>query len=125
MRPTIEPIASSLTDQQYFGVVGVDILVTQDGNQYVLDINPRYNASTPLLLASKMMKKKGWQVGVFVKYVEILGSEKEVIFYCNEVELGEIVISSMVPVGNKCRCQLFIFSDSIDSCVTILNDVIV
>ena len=54
LKPTLLPVADKLHEREYFGVVGVDILLNKAGQQYVIDINPRINGSTPMLLASKV-----------------------------------------------------------------------
>lgn len=57
--PLIENIAHYLHQNEYFGMVGFDVLEDKDGGLHVIDVNPRVNGSTPLCLQRKSLLSLG------------------------------------------------------------------
>jgi len=120
--PTVQPVAKVLHYKKYFGVVGVDVLVDQSGKQYVVDINPRVNGSTPLLVASNSMEAKGWTHGITISEIKVYNKTKEeIISTANKVQSGVVVVISMIDKRSYHSCQFFIYSRSICDCFNILH----
>ena len=113
LKPSLVPVAKSLHDEGYFGIVGCDLLLDSEGNQYVIDINPRLNTSTIAFLLSKPMEQKGYQVGVMhAGSVSIKGNLRDAIEICETVEDGDIFIQSAVEEDNYTRCFVTLFGHS-------------
>ncbi|XP_031567955.1 uncharacterized protein LOC116302732 [Actinia tenebrosa] len=61
----VVPVKEYLHKQGYFGIVGIDILTTED-NSYIIDVNPRINGSTPQLLLAPVMATLGYDTSVYL-----------------------------------------------------------
>lgn len=124
LKPSLNPVARSLHDEGYFGIVGCDLLLDSEGNQYVIDINPRLNTSTVISLLSKRLAKKCYSVGVMpVGWVPIRGNLREAIGICESVEDGEIFIQSAVEEDNYTRCYVTLFAHSEKACNNLLAQI--
>jgi biotin carboxylase len=56
LKPSCEPVLTTLHKRGFFGVVGIEVLIDKHGDQYVIDINPRLNASMPhMMIAPKLL----------------------------------------------------------------------
>ena len=101
MKPSILPVATRLHEEGYFGIVGCDLLVDNQGNQYVIDINPRLNTSTIIFLLSKRMSQRGYHVGAMhAGSISIKGTITDAIEICKAVKDGEIFIQAAVEEKN-------------------------
>ena len=124
LKPSLLPVAQSLHNEGYFGIVGCDVLVDSDGNQYVIDINPRLNTSTIICLLSKRMSQKGFLVGVMQGgSVAIKGNIRDAIEICETVSDGEIFIQSAVEEDQCTRCFITMFGASEQACEKLLDQV--
>jgi hypothetical protein len=61
----IAAIGEYAHQQQYFGVIGFDVLEDQDGQLYAIDANFRVNGSTPLCLQRHTLLKLGKEVAKY------------------------------------------------------------
>lgn len=58
MKPFVQAIADYLHANQYFGVVGFDVLKTGSGGFFLVDLNPRLTGITPFLMASRIFNSE-------------------------------------------------------------------
>ena len=124
LKPSLVPVAKSLHQEGYFGIVGCDLLVDRDGNQYVIDINPRLNTSTIIFLLSKRMTHKGYNVGVICgDSVTIKGNIRDAIEIRETVKGGEIFIQSAVEDDHCTKCYITLFGDTEQACDKLLDQV--
>ena len=124
LKPSLVPVAKSLHQEGYFGIVGCDLLVDRDGNQYVIGINPRLNTSTIIFLLSKRMTQKGYNVGVICgDSVSIKGNIRDVIEICETVKGGEIFIQSAVEDDHCTKCYITLFGDTEQACDKLFDQV--
>ena len=69
--------ARCLHSHSYFGVVGIDVLTDADGQQFLVDVNPRLTGVTPFLMASRRFADQGLTEGVYVASQTFDGSLDE------------------------------------------------
>lgn len=55
--PFVQATAKHLSERGYHGVVGIDVLRTEDGKQFLVDVNPRLTGISPFLMASRMFDR--------------------------------------------------------------------
>ena len=58
--------ARCLHSHGYFGVVGIDVLTNGEGEQFLVDVNPRLTGVTPFLMASRRFVHQGLTEGIYV-----------------------------------------------------------
>ena len=121
LRPAMIPISERLHQEGYFGIVGVDMLMDMDGKQFVLDINPRINDGTALMLCARIMSSKGYTAGVSAGGIKAWMSEDDIFAQSDKEDKGIIVIISILNKEKFSLCQMFIFSNSIEECWQILH----
>lgn len=66
--------ASRLHSHGYFGVVGIDVLTNADGQQFLVDVNPRLTGVSPFLMASRKFAAQGLTEGIYVASQTFAGS---------------------------------------------------
>ena len=124
LKPSLDPVAKCLHEEGYFGIVGCDLLLDSEENQYVIDINPRLNTSTVISLLSKRLAQKCYNVGVMhAGWVPIKGNLRDVIEICESVKDGAIFIQSAVEEDNYTRCYVTIFAHSEQACDNLLAQI--
>lgn len=122
--PTIKPVADKLRDMGFYGYVGMDVLVDKNNEQYVVDINPRLNHSTPLLLGGLKFQMKGWTHGIYLQdFTEFMGSEDDLIKAAESIENGDVLVLTCARTNNcdkTLKCLIAIYSTSFKACWDIL-----
>lgn len=111
-------LAKRLYESGYRGMIGIDFIVTDDGQVYIVEINPRVNTSTfPLLLTDRIGAKAfrlmtGLRVpsASFMELIESIGSD---LLYSSgtEVPTGSGMIPLMVPSNTRGILDAMIFAD--------------
>ena len=66
--------ARCLHSHDYFGVVGIDVLTDKQGQQFLVDVNPRLTGVTPFLMASRRFADQGRAEGIYVASQTFAGS---------------------------------------------------
>merc|ERR1712050_741548 len=66
---TIKPLIDYLHQRGYFGVVGVDVLTNKEG-QFIIDVNARFNGTTPQLCLAPAMAAKGYKISVYESTIQ-------------------------------------------------------
>lgn len=110
----IVPVKEYLHKQGYFGVVGIDILTNKD-DQFVIDVNPRMNGTTPQLLLAPTMAKLGYHASMYLADGSFQTSSDVLLRRVNDVnEEGEarVVVLSMADVNQRCVAHLAVFGHS-------------
>jgi len=111
---TIVPVKEYLHKQGYFGVVGIDILSSKD-DQYVIDVNPRINGSTPQLLLAPTMAELGYNVSIYLTDGEFQITTANLLKRINNINNdGEsrVIALSMADVDDHCLANLVVFGES-------------
>ncbi|MCP5517733.1 MAG: ATP-grasp domain-containing protein [Verrucomicrobiales bacterium] len=116
--PVVRPVAVYLHRHGYAGVVGVDVVRDGAGQLWVVDLNPRINGSTPLLLMSKAMGRRGWSSGWYAPSRRFRGSVGGLLAAARKLSPGEIVVLSYAAEesGRFTACHLAAFGESQADC---------
>ncbi|KAE8378013.1 hypothetical protein BDV26DRAFT_198905 [Aspergillus bertholletiae] len=97
----VETVARALHEHGYFGPCGIDVIQTQDGQQLVLDVNPRVTASYQLPLLKR-------------HFYDRLGFGEAVIYFplglrCNRDKFEELfadeILSGRIVVCGWCESR--------------------
>lgn len=126
----IQPAAEYLHAKGYFGVVGIDVVTNGDGEQFLVDVNPRLTGITPFLMASRMFAEKGLSEGVYFASFKFNGSldqltEKAESFAHKEPLTRVVVLSAFEdPSGQYTTCHLSITSNSQSQNQTVLSQMV-
>ena len=111
----VVPVSSYLHKKGYFGIVGLDIIRSPSGD-YLVDMNPRVNGSTPVLMLSHHMMELGFSHSRFDKCNNYNITSKQLIEKANSINEktgnGRVVIMAAADEGEKCRASVAAFSDS-------------
>jgi len=110
--------ARCLHSHGYFGVVGIDVLTNADGQQFLVDVNPRLTGVSPFLMASRRFADQGMNEGVYVASQTFAGSLDE-LFQAAE-SISQTNGDAIVLVLSACEnadtattiCHLSISSNS-------------
>ena len=114
----IEPVADYLHGEGYFGVVGIDVVTNGDGQQFLVDVNPRLTGITPFLMASRMFAEQGLSEGIYLASFKFNGSLDQLIAQAESFKgqqpLTRVVVLSAFedPSGEYTTCHLSVTSDS-------------
>ena len=109
-----------LHEQGYRGMVGIDYIVTVDGEVYVVEINPRVNTSSfPLLLSERLgcgafRLLTGIEPGVvtgFAGVAELLGDG---VMFESAENGGRGVVPLMVPSDERGVLDVMVFGGTLD-----------
>ncbi|XP_031568633.1 uncharacterized protein LOC116303233 [Actinia tenebrosa] len=111
---TVTPVREYLHKNGYFGVVGIDVLTSKEGH-FVVDVNPRINGSTTLLLIAPHMAVKGFPSSALLKIPNIKGNEIEMMEMFDKINsLGEGIVINLAsvesPDGRTCEGHVCMFS---------------
>jgi len=91
----IAAISQYALQQQYFGVIGFDVLEDKDGNLYVIDVNFRVNGSNPLCLQRHTLLNLGKEVAKYSSNYRLLGSLESILVNLKvELDNKELMILS-------------------------------
>jgi hypothetical protein len=97
MAPFVEATAKFLHDHGYFGVVGIDVLKTQDGGHYLVDLNPRLTGISPFLMASRIfVRQHGHSAGIYQASRRFSGSLGQLIAAAEENRDATVLVLSAV-----------------------------
>lgn len=89
--------AQCLHSHGYFGVVGIDVLTDSNGQQFLVDVNPRLTGVTPFLMASRRFATAGCTEGIYLASQSFGGSLDELF------EAAEAVTDAKVLVLSACE----------------------
>lgn len=123
LKPTLVPVAASLCQKGYFGIVGIDVLIDSNGRHYVIDINPRLNGSTSFLLASPLMASYGYDAGIFHIKKTFTGTLSEAIEAVENVTDGKMMLFGAYEEDGVLTCSIGAWSTSIDEAYDVINQV--
>lgn len=111
---TIIPVKEYLHKHGYFGIVGIDIL-TSKNEQFVIDVNPRINGTTPQLLLAPTMARLGYHVSIYLADGQFKTSSEALLKRINSINSeGEVrvVALSIADVNNLSIAHLAVFGKS-------------
>jgi len=114
----IGPAAEYLHSEGYFGVVGIDVVTNDAGQQFLVDVNPRLTGITPFLMASRMFAADGLAEGIYLASFKYKGPLNQLIakaesFTRSESPARVVVLSAFEePTGDTTICHLSVTSDS-------------
>ncbi len=115
--PTINAAASYLHEQGYFGVVGVDILVDQSGNSFLVDVNPRLTGITPFLIASRLFLEYGFEYGIYQASFTFAGSSQQLFQLAESLtDVRVLVLAVLDEPDDQTICHLSISGRNINDC---------
>ncbi|MDA8563764.1 ATP-grasp domain-containing protein [Mariniblastus sp.] len=106
--------ARCLSSHGYFGVVGIDILTDADGQQFLVDVNPRLTGVTPFLMASRRFVTQGATEGIYLASQNFAGS-LAALFQATEsiTDASVLVLSACENVEDQTTiCHLSVSSTS-------------
>lgn len=121
--PIVKSVAKHLSQNGYFGVVGVDILQNKNDEFFLVDINPRLTGITPFLIASRLLIHRGYEEGLYAASILFKGDLKALIRKAESIEKSKVFVLSAYEdkQSNITKCHLSIHSESQEECSNILN----
>ena len=120
MLPHFEPIirstANYLHSQNYFGVVGIDILRNAANEFFLVDVNPRLTGISPFLMASRIFARDGLTKGIYQASGSYAGNLKQLIAAAESCEEARVLVLSAYEDPDACQtvCHLSASSNSQD-----------
>ena len=114
-----EPVAKYLSRQGYYGLVGIDILETRGGDNYLVDLNPRLTGVTPFLLAARQLTKAGYTHGIYKPSLIYTGSLKHLLERAsqNKAQSRLLILSAYEDQDtNKTICHISAHARSLAEC---------
>ena len=126
MKPFVRAVADYLHANQYFGVVGFDVLKTQRGEFFMVDLNPRLTGITPFLTASRIFKSElGHDAGVYQASCKFDGGLEQLIAVADaENDCKVLVLSAFEEtVADKTTtvCHLSASGKNQEACLATLD----
>ena len=110
--------ANCLHSHGYFGVVGIDVLTDAEGQQFLIDVNPRLTGVTPFLMASRRFADQGRAEGIYVASQTFDGSLDELFAAAESINASRddatvLVLSACENQGQPTTiCHLSVSSSS-------------
>ena len=106
--------ARCLSAHGYFGVVGIDILTDADGQQFLVDVNPRLTGVTPFLMASRRFVTQGATEGIYLASQNFAGSLDQLFRAAESIkDTNVLVLSACENVEDQTTiCHLSVSSTS-------------
>ena len=126
----VEATGAYLHSQDYFGVVGIDILRDAQGQSYLVDVNPRLTGVSPFLMTSRILDRdQGLEEGIYQASVQFDGSLEQLIEESENAETGKVIVVSALedrisPNEFKTICHLSVNSNSQADNQTILSQIL-
>ncbi len=78
--PFVQATAKHLSERGYHGLVGIDVLRTEDGSRYLVDVNPRLTGISPFLMASRIYDRDhGLKFGIYRASFSYTGDLRQLI----------------------------------------------
>jgi hypothetical protein len=91
-----------LLPESFVGWAGLDIVVDEEGKQWVVDLNPRFTGSVPLcLLSDHFFKQRGLPFAEFAAIPYGGAVENAYNLLSQEIDSGKIVINGMANVAEQ------------------------
>jgi len=95
MKPFVQAIADYLHANQYFGVVGFDVLKTKSGEFFMVDLNPRLTGITPFLIASRIFNSElGHDAGIYQASCKFDGGLEQLIAVADSEQDCKVLVLS-------------------------------
>ena len=123
----IKPAAKYLHAEGYFGVVGIDVVTNGDGQQFLVDVNPRLTGITPFLMSSRMFAEQGLGEGIYLASFKFIGALDQLIvkaesFHKSQSPSRVVVLSAFEdPSGEYTTCHLSVTSETQSQNQAVLN----
>ncbi len=122
-QPIVTATAEYLHRQNYFGVVGVDIVQNKSDEFFLVDVNPRLTGITPFLIASRLFIADGCLTGVYRASFEFPGTVRQLIDAAENCDAGKVLVLAVYrddSIG-KTKCHLSVSGESIDACEAVFD----
>ena len=111
----VVPVSNYLHKKGYFGIVGLDIIRSPRGD-YLVDMNPRINGSTPVMILSHHMMELGFSHSRFDIVNTYNMTSKQLVERANSINektgSARVIILAVADEGKRCRASVAAFSDS-------------
>jgi len=107
----VNHLSEYLRKNDYFGIVGVDVLENASGELFVIDLNPRINGSTCLCLLRKHMTKHGKFKMHFLGEVKFNTSPDKVLSLLNDlVHENSVFVFGLADLKDENMTSCFLAS---------------
>jgi len=125
---SVMPVKEYLHKKGYFGIIGVDVLTSKSGN-YVIDVNPRINGSTKLVIMAPHLAARGFPTSTMVPIPNIRGNEIEMMRMFDKINrLGEGLVINLTsfesPGGKTCDGHVVMFAKDEDGIKNLRNHIV-
>lgn len=101
-RATLNDIGKVLHAERYYGPCGADIMETEDGTQYVIDLNVRSTCSMVLGLFGGHCKKRGFKICMIFECLLLSLSRDDLeAKFEKEFEEGRVILLGNTRLGEK------------------------
>jgi hypothetical protein len=106
--------AAVLHKHKYFGLVGIDVVTNDQGQQFLVDVNPRLTGVTPFLMASRRLATQGATEGIYLASQKFSGTADQLYRAVADVSDGTVLVLSACENGEAGTtiCHLSIHSAS-------------
>jgi biotin carboxylase len=129
MEPFVIATAAFLQRHGYFGVVGIDVLVTEADERFLVDLNPRLTGISPFLMASRFFQNRhGHRSGVYRASCRFAGTLEQLIAVAeSQIDVTVLVLSAVeqdAAGGVETICHLSASADSESQSDEVLDKVL-
>jgi len=119
LRLQADNTARWLQAEGYRGIVGIDFIVTTDGQVYIVEINPRVNTSSFPLVLSKRLGKSAFKLMTEIPAHGVVGFEQLASFLGEDLlfdaQKGSGILPLMTPAANRPVLDAMVFADDLET----------
>ena len=128
--PFVQATAKHLSARGYFGVVGIDVLRTEDGSQFLVDVNPRLTGISPFLMASRIFDRdQGLKFGAYRASCKYEGGLEQLIAAaeatCKKEGVKVLILSASTSLADNAEavtiCHLSASATTLGLCQATLD----
>lgn len=120
----VHKTAQYLSQEGYYGAVGIDVLENQKEELFLIDLNPRLNGSTPFVMACRLLSKNALNYGAYHPSIVVPFTAAQLIKECEEYENATIIVLAFYEEKNKTTCHLGIHASSKEQYVQAYDKVV-
>lgn len=128
--PFVKDVVQYCLSLGFWGFCGIDVLFDQNGQGYLVDVNPRVTGSCPSLMVAQLLQDKyGFEYGLFRRNgrITFAGSAEELLSQVSAYNRAQQGSSLIVLFGfweespTATKMNIGVYGHSLDECRVVLN----